>query len=275
MDIKKIDFSDVRLLMIGVVLLLVPVAFFALQMKGSSSDFSSQAMGRDLQVRRSSFNLGPTPGSTVGGGGGGGGGWSAPRPEAQEKAIQNELDQVYRKMMSPSSSRGKPAVPDLPGFSDADRQMFSAEINPTLGNARGFVAQGDFDQAEQGFRDALAQDPKNPFLQMHVFAGLAGMYQKMGKQDEYEKAFREYLAALGRLPEGYAGPMAKNIQQTADMLGAMMHQIDRVKLRLEIQKACAASGVQIDDGKAQEAMGKMLNLFPKANAISPQTGGQR
>jgi len=184
--LKKIDFSDIRILLLGLFLLIVPIAVFLLIIKtGGDDGFAASGAKERLNVARRGFSfvdhakkLNDLHAKTTG---------SVFTPEK----ANNEWDSVIKRI-----EETPPVIPNLEGLPPQARNIFEAQYNPKLFRAQMFMNKEKFDEATPCLLDILESDIDNSILKYTASLLLCEVYEKQGKKNEYEQEFNRMLKLM-------------------------------------------------------------------------------
>lgn len=204
--IKKLDFGDVRVLGAGILLLLLPIIFLAF-LSGSGGKKRAvvidQGRLEQMAARKNVFNFGlkqaesaiKTNKETVKTGSGT---WFSKK--TPEQAIADELRYAMQII-----ERSKPDYRFPSDFTSAQKQAYLAEHNESLTSGRGALEMGNYSEAERLLKAAYEEGTGNPFLMAYAMGELCSLYEKIGDLKALEGAFKLYMEAIGKMPEGFGG----------------------------------------------------------------------
>ena len=286
--LKKVDFSDIRILLVGVILLLIPVAFLLFTLsQDTRGGFGQSSAQERLMNRKAVFNFAPPaptsmaggPGGSSGVGGGGtgfpggssggagsygtgagaggglsGGGGPAYAPEAVNRELEEALKILER--------APQPEI-NIPGMTPDQKLGLQADLNPSYRKGCGQLEYNDLAAAEQAFRDAIDQSSNNPFLRMNALGGLVEVYHRQGRQKELGEALARFAEAVKNLPGGTVGDLPTVMKNAARLFEQMRTQIDPGKLSEALSKAGPLpQGVRVDAASIKAAVDQSLQNFP-------------
>jgi hypothetical protein len=201
--LKKIDFSDIRVLVVGLVLLLVPVLFiFYLSGGGEKGELSRQKI-KSMARRKNIFNyskkkkakrkgLGSKTGESKGSS------WFS--SESPEKKVERELEQAFKAV-----KRSKRSVSFPPGTTKVQKQSYLAETNQLICEGNGALENSNLPEAEKLFERAFDEARDNAFQKVYALGGLLEVYSQMNDKRKYEETFQKYMDWVNRLPRDVVG----------------------------------------------------------------------
>lgn len=205
-QLKKIDFSDIRLLVVALILLMVPVFFFfrvASKPKKVDSTFQEGIRGGKggfSFVQQSAVARQESPANL----------FVPPRVEEKWAAA---IQGIYQ----------APAVPDLSSYDPETRMAVEAQYNPELRQANMFINAGQDETAAQILEKMLDVDPENPFLKFLASSKLVKIYERMGKKDLVEKENKRLMEIMKGVPKwgatvGFIQSGVQSLSQSSEML---------------------------------------------------------
>jgi len=216
--LKTIDFSDVRLLYIALVLLLIPLLFFSEKAIGPQSGPSGSPIPREMApgVGKGGFSYVQKTIASHGGGGG-----SAPEiqnmfsPPGADKEWESAVNQISQEPVT---------VPDDPNLTPDGRKILEAEMNPEIRLARDFLERGKYAEAVPLLKKILEAETDNVYLKAIASSDLCAAYEALGKQAELEKEFKRFVQLIESLPKdgGFYAQLSEGLQALAsqkDSLG--------------------------------------------------------
>lgn len=265
--LKKLDLSDIRILLFGIVLLLLPLFFlFARLGVAEKSDFTRYSM-ETLANRKAVFNFG-LPGAA--GPSGAGGQATALRDptlgavrttgKGASQVTQQVKDELGEAMRLITRTKKKnTAFAHLP---DVQRDFLTAEVDPTLCAGNGALERGDLGEAERLFLQAVEESDKNPFLRAFALGGLCELYSRLQDPKKLEAAFKQYALAIGKLPGGMGGDMMGTLKNTFDMLRSMQETVDVGKVSQALANEPSGPGKNMTIQDLQRGAGEMRRAVP-------------
>ena len=199
--LKKIDPSDVRILVIGLVLLVIPVALFFFRTRPPEGGFAGSGLRDSLHTGRSGFSFVQQQEAGRGTKGG--------APPSLYKSAKG--DSEWRAAVE-AIARAPVELPSLEGMSLETKQIFAADLDPELRQGNAFLNSGQLPQAQQAYLAVLARDSDNPFLKFYASANLCTVYERLGQMEDLKKEFRRMVALMARLPKiGFEAELAKGL----------------------------------------------------------------
>ena len=258
--IKKVDFSDIRVLIAGLVLLLVPVFFILYLSSGSEKGELSRQKIKSMARRKNIFNyskkklakkksLGKKSGDK-------GSSWFS--SESPEKKAQRELEQAFKTVQ-----RSRRSVSFPPGTTNTQRQAYNAEMNPFICRGNGALENGKLSEAEQMFERALDESRDNIFQKVYALGGLMAVYKAKKDQKSYEKAFEQYMLWVGKLPPDYGGGDLKSAVKNAYLaLKHLQESADPAKVSQAIAKMKKPGEKILPQSEMKKGLSNVLERFP-------------
>lgn len=260
--IKKVDFGDVRVLLVGIVLLIVPLLFlYSISGSGKSRKFSQQRM-KTMVNRKSIFNFSggkkapmasagnrkaDTKAST---------GWF--ESDTPEKKVQRELESAFKVVQ-----RSRRSERFLSGMSSEQKSAYRAEHNPFMTEGNGELENGNLARAELLFQQAYDEANGNIFQKVYALGGLCEVYSKMGNQKKYEQAFRLFMEMVGQMPKNAGGGDLKALVRNAYMtLKQLKDSADPGKVSQELGKVDLVKNGKIQGSSVSRGLSKALAVFP-------------
>jgi tetratricopeptide (TPR) repeat protein len=259
--VKKIDFSDIRVLVVGLILLLVPVLFIFYLSSGSEKGELSRQKIKSMARRKNIFNYskkkiekkagsaGKTSGKT-------GSSWFS--SESPEKKVQRELEQAFKTVQ-----RSRRSVTFPPGTTHTQRQAYNAETNPLICRGNGALENGNLSEAAQMFERALDESRDNVFQKVFALGGLMSVYEAKNDRESYEKAFEQYMHWVGQLPPGYGGGDLRYAVKNAYMaLKHLQESADPAKVSQAIAKIKTPGESILPESEMKKGLSEALKVFP-------------
>ncbi len=259
--LKKIDMSDVRVLVIGVVLLIVPVAILFYFSSGGSSKKMSQEKMKTMVVRKNVFNFGSSQagsssGSSASNARGRGSGWFS--SSSPEKQVVNELEEAFKLVKRSKASERFP-----PGTTEEQKDAYRAEHHPTLVEGRGEMEKGNYLLAESLLLKAFEESAGNTFQQVYTMGALCELYELTQDQKKLEAAFKQFMDLVAKLPPDYGGgDLAASVRNAYMALKQLQDGADPAKVAQGLGDVEAVKQGAIPTGKVSQGLGKSLYSFP-------------
>ncbi|GAB4269723.1 MAG: hypothetical protein Kow0029_05940 [Candidatus Rifleibacteriota bacterium] len=259
---KKIDFSDLRILLIGVVLLIIPLIFLLMfSGSGKTKKFSQQRI-KTMVNRKSIFNFGNQRKDRISAGSSATtsqkktGGWFG--SESPEKKVQRELEEAMKIVQR---SRRNERFP--PGISREQREAYRAEHNPYITDGNGELERGNLAEAEKLFLLAYEEGKNNVFQQVYAIGGLLEVYSRMKDQKKYEEAFKIYMELVGKLPKDFGGgDLQASVRDFFLTLKQLKDAADPAKVSLELNKLKLVKDGTIPAENVSRGLSRSLAVFP-------------
>ncbi|MFZ5952406.1 MAG: tetratricopeptide repeat protein [Candidatus Rifleibacteriota bacterium] len=255
---SELDLSDFRLMFVGLLLLLLPLAYLY-WVTGSSQNQQQQRRYATNVSRQSAFNLTPGKNSLL----------SSPEAKKQSfsvsprvEKIDSELDRAWAKIQSTPRARNIPS--DVP---PETRQMIEAEDHEILTEGNTLLDSGDFAAAETAFEKAIKSSGGNPFVELYAWGGLMEAYEKTGNVIKFREAFSNYVKKAQELKHVY-GPMADNIARAQQMF-EQLAQADPAKIREHLLKHNLANQTNFTYDQLIKSLEETREWFP-SNLEEPE-----
>ncbi|RCK79465.1 MAG: hypothetical protein OZSIB_4219 [Candidatus Ozemobacter sibiricus] len=231
--LKKIDPSDIRILVIGLVLLVIPVVIFFLRTRAPEGGFAGSGLRESLHTGRRGFSFVQQQEADRGGRG--------PAPASLYKSAK--VDSEWRSAVE-TIARAPLELPNIEGMSLETKQVFAADLDPELRQANAFLNSGQLAKAQDLYLSVLARDTDNPFLKFYASANLCSVYERLGKTEELAKEFRRMVALMARLPKlGFEAELAKGLEFLRQ-IGPLMDKIQADgNTRLFVQQMLGEKGL--------------------------------
>ncbi len=259
--LKKIDMSDVRVLIAGVVLLIVPVlVLIYFSSSGNNKKISQQKM-KTMVARKNVFNFGSTQSGAAGSSGGGrgkgtGSGWFA--SSTPEKHVAYELEEAMKLVKRSRASERFP-----PGTNEEQKDAYRAEHYPLLVEGKGEIEKGNFALAETLLLKALEESGGNVFQQVYTVGALCELYELTQDKVKLEAAFKQFMDLVGKLPADYGGgDLAASVRNAYMALKQLQDSADPAKVALGLADVEAIKQGAIQGGKVSQGLRKSLYSFP-------------
>jgi len=257
--IKKVDLGDVKILMIGVILLIIPILFFLYTLSRSSKRDVITSTRDRLGMSRAAFSFerkaSQHPASR---------GASSARPSGTVSSPEEEWAKAFDRI-SKSKAYVPPQIAALP---PSKRKYYEAEMNTEIRTSNALIAQGRLDEARVICEEILKTENENEFLRFMASGNLCTIYDKKGDIQSLRKEFLRYLDLLETLKIN--GFTAKNVKAGYLAMNKML--MDFSKMRVdpvvrnhiqEIIKQNGAEGVTTVDGVLDDTLGYLKN-FPSS-----------
>ncbi|MBU1109699.1 MAG: hypothetical protein KKB51_23665 [Candidatus Riflebacteria bacterium] len=267
-SLEKFDFSDIRFLLTGLILLLIPILylFFFSGIKDKQSVTTRISFAEP--GKQSAFTLTSTVkvaaerAKSI-----------APAVNPKEITIEAELDRAWSRVQAVPRKYSLP--PDLP---KETRQMIEVEDDPMLAEANALFDEGDVVAAEKAYTAAIGSSGNNEFKELHAWGGLMEVYQLTNNKEKFKEAFKNYALTAQKLYKVY-GNMADDVSRAYEMF-EQVSRIDPGKLRELLTKANLTLGTKVSYDEFMSGISQTKDWYPKdmptAEPVSPysmQRGG--
>lgn len=257
-NLEKVDLSDTRLLVAGLILFLIPILWLLFfsgvreeQVKATRLSFSDPG-------KQSAFNLTTTsksPSSTAARA-------SAATVQPKTEKLEEELDRAWSRIQAVPRKLNIPA--DVPVET---RLMIEAEEDEMLCEGNALLDQSDLQAAEKAFIAAIGSADANTFKELYAYGGLMEVYQLSGNVAKFREAFANYVRCAQKLKDVY-GPLADNVARAYEMF-EQMGKIDSGKLREYLTRSNLSNGTSVSYEDFMKGINKTKEWFP-ANLESPE-----
>ncbi|MBU1108681.1 MAG: hypothetical protein KKB51_18540 [Candidatus Riflebacteria bacterium] len=255
--VKKVDMGDMRILVIGIILLIIPILFILFNFTRSSKNDVINSTRDRLGMSKAAFSFKRTasqhPASKSGAG---------PRVPAVQVSPEKEWSQAVDRI-----SKAKAYVPpQIAAMPKNDRKYYEAEMNNDIRNANMMISQRRFDEAQVICEEILRTESENEFLRFMASGNLCTIFDEKGDVPALRKEFLRYLDLLESLKIN--GFTAKNVKAGYLSMNKML--LDFGKIRVdplvrshvqEIIKQNNAEGVTNVDSVLDDTLGYLKN-FP-------------
>lgn len=254
---EDLDFNDVRLLIIGCLLLLLPLLYMMFVGRSADETQTPTRISITDMGRQSAFNLtslnGPA-GRTRNSG-------AAPVVAPKVEQIDNELDSAWQKIQA------VPRIHTFPSDTPVEtRQMIEAEDDPVICEANSLLDRCEFAAAEKYYRAAVSDAGANHFKELFAWGGLMEVYQLQGDVEKFREAFGNYAKTAQKLQHVY-GPLADNVARAYQMFDQVKN-IDSGKLREYLTRINLEKGTNVSYDDFIKGMNSTKQWFP-ANLPEP------
>ena len=255
---RKVELGDLKVLIIGLILLIVPVIVIISMVGNSSTEDLSRDHLMHMATRGSDFNFHDSnigvgnvraPHTTSG--------WFS--DASPEKQTELQLEDAMKSIQRSAVAR----VSRFENSSDKRLQEYGAEIDPDICNANGALDQGRLLEAEQYFSNAFKRGDSNIFLKLHAIAGLCEVYSRMKDKKKLEKAFQIYMNMVAQLPADMGGGnLRASVKNAYFMLKNLTNKSDPSKLTSGLLKCRLARSEGVNASIYKNGAKQMLNSFP-------------
>ena len=240
--IKEIDFSDIRLLIVGVVLLLVPVGYLIWTSRVSSLSHDATFLPKPAGTqKRKSFGFGEQPVAVAACNTRAVSPLEAIRAQDIDSSFQRSVDRVARQHGNPMIPAGVPAT---------TRYLYEAEAHTGLKRIERLLEDNDPRQAIVIAERILANET-NPITLLLASSYLCSAYEQLGMEEELRAEMVRLAAFFDKLPDfGFK----------ADLSTGMGHM---TKLHSTFSKMGR-------DSKVNEHIASLLSQEGASNHITPE-----
>lgn len=254
--LEDIDISDVRVLVIGLILLLIPISYLiytnVLSEKGLAKNSIDERIDKDRILfsfqRKQSEHLTTkaTRRNTV-------------------KPVESPERQWSEAVIRVNSSRRTipPRMADVP---PAQRMMYEAEMSTEIRVSNMLIAQKRFGEAREICLRILKTATDNDFLLFMASGNLCNIYEATGDKEALHNEFQNYLDLLEKLREH--GLPVGDIKTGYLAMKGLTSDLDKVRSDPAIRKVLtdmianrpAAEGLTAD--KILDKTDEMIRSFP-------------
>lgn len=256
--IKKVEMGDLKILVIGLVLLFVPIiGLMFLLGSDDDQDYIKEHL-QNMASRRSVFRF---PGAS--------GRNSAPRgyvkqggwfsDASPEKKTEMELEDAVKAVQRSSLDRAR----RFSSSSDPKKQAYAADMDPSICNARGALEVGRLAEAEKFYEEAFKRGDENIFLKLQAISGLCRVYNQMENLEKFEKAFQMYMDIVAKLPPGLGGgDLRASVRNAFLMLKKLKTKASSGKVSQAVLKNKLANKTGLNSSALKAGVEKALKFFP-------------
>jgi len=257
--IKKVDLGDMRILVIGLILLIIPILFLLYTVtRTSKKDVISSSRDR-LGMNRAAFSFQRTVSQHPASKGG-----SSAKAPATRVSPDKEWAQAFDRI-----SKAKAYIPpQIAALPPSQRKYYEAEMNTEIRNSNALISQGRLDEAQAICEEILKTENENEFLRFMASGNLCTIHDEKGDIQALRKEFLRYLDLLESLK--IRGFTAKNVKAGYLSMNKML--MDFSKMRVdpvvrnhiqEVIKQNGAEGVATVDSVLDDTLGYLKN-FPSS-----------
>ena len=267
--LEKFDFSDIRFMLVGLILLLIPILYLFFfsgitdkQAVTTRISFADPGKQSAFSITSTAKVAAPERMKSV-----------APAVQPRENTIEEELDRAWSRVQSVPRKYSLP--PDLP---KETREMIEIEDDPMLAEANALFDEGNMAAAEKAYTSALSSSDNNHFKELHAWGGLMEVYQLTGNKEKFKEAFKNYALTAQKLYKVY-GPLADDVSRAYEMF-EQVSRVDPGKLRELLTRANLTLGTKVSFEEFMSGISQTKDWYPKdmptAEPASPypmQRGG--
>jgi tetratricopeptide (TPR) repeat protein len=249
--LSKLDLSDVRLLLIGIVLFVIPM-FYLFFVVGIRDKTAVQRSYTQSPSRQSAFNLtssrskkaaaANSKNRSIG---------VSPRVDV----IEDELNRTWANIQKVPRRYNYPA--NLPRDT---KLMLEAEDSEILSEANSLLDGCDYEGAEKAYLEAIKNSGSNEFLELYALGGLMEVYQMTGNIIKFREAFGKYVNVAQQLKHVY-GPLADNIARAQQMF-EQLAKADPAKVREHLTRHNLANKTNVTYDEFIQSMDHTREWFP-------------
>lgn len=250
--LEKIDPSDVRVLVVGLVLLIIPVIFLLYQSRGPKGGFSSGTVKERLASGRGGFSFIQKSG---------GGKQAAAAVSAPPKVDKQWNDVVQRITSAPPPARM------FDGYPPTAKEYLQAQYDPRVRRANFLFEQGNQTEAAKILQAILEDETDNPFLHFAASHRLCRFYQANGMKELEEKEFTRLLEIMRRIPEmnniaQYMRGCMEFVRKSPDLVAKYSQN---PAVRQYLQEYMGRPGMPVGTG---QLMDQTSNILSNLNLLS-------
>ena len=257
-DISKIDPSDIRVLLVGVFLLLVPIAIFLFSLGSGSDDGFSGRNAKDRLVGRKggfSFNEQKSFGVAMNGP-------TGPKSIYESKTADKQWAAAAQAAMS-----NPRRLPTGLGLSPFGRMVLEADMDPDLRMANVFWENGHLEEAVALNKKILDRGSTNPAINFTASSNLCALYEKLGMKEELAKEFKRMIDLMEQLPDmgkGFQVSLKPGLQALAKIKGLMPKLGLDAKFQSALRGSLAENGLsgKLSPGEVMTQMQTDLDMIP-------------
>lgn len=250
--LEKIDPSDIRVLVVGLILLIIPVIFLLFQSRRPAGGFAVDGVKERLVSGRGGFSFiqksgGAKPASAVL--------YAPPKTEKQWN------DVVQRVISAPPPARM------FEGYPPTTKGYLEAQFDPRVRRANLLLEQGTPSEAVKILQELLEEETDNPFLHLTASQRLCRYYQANGMKELEEKEFMRLLEVMRRIPEmnniaQYMRGCLEFVRKSPDL---MAKYSEDPAIREYLQEYTSRQGMPLN---ANQLMNQTSNYMTNLNLLS-------
>lgn len=257
--LKKVDLGDMRILVIGVILLIIPVIFLFYSLGRSGKTDVVKSTRDRLGMSKAAFSFQRTASQHPAGKAG-----SGTKAPAAHVAPEKEWAQAVERI-----SRAPAYVPpQIAALPPSQRKYYEAEMHTAIRTANALISQNRLDEARAICEEILKTESENEYLRFMASGNLCTIYDEKGDVTALRKEFLRYLDLLESLK--IKGFETKNVKAGYLSMNKML--LDFGKLRAdpivrshigEVIKQNGAEGAATVDSVLDDTLGYLKN-FPSS-----------
>ncbi len=195
----KIDVSDIKFLILGIVLLIVPILIIFYVSSGSKRGGAINSAKSRLGMNKKAFSFtrvqkasyGQKPKNVAGGSFSSSGSSGRRGPSKPDDEWKAAVDRIMK-----AKAYIPPQVQALP---KEQRWYYEAEMNKDIRMANVYLAQGNLAQAKKLCKELLKSEPDNVVLRLMASGNLCEIYEREGDTNSLRKEFYRYLDLITKL----------------------------------------------------------------------------
>ncbi len=234
--IEEVDFSDIRLLVVGIFLVLLPLLillFYSEKAKNSESRTLKNLQQYSISKNRKGFSFTSNTPTTAGI-------FSKTPKFFSSKKSENEWEKAIKRTQEDNQLPAK--IRMLP---KDKRDFWEANMDPQIRMANYEMENGKFDHAMKLCEEILDRDSNNYLLKFQASGNLCKMYKLLGNEKAYEKEFQRYLSFLEKIkyPGFSAGPLTAGMKGMQKLVSSLPKMRVNPQVRASIEKAIAERGL--------------------------------
>jgi len=256
--IKKVDLGDMRILVVGIILLIIPILFLLYTVAGTGKKDVITSTRDRLGMSKSAFSFQRTASQHPASKG------ASAKTAAARVSPEKEWAQAFDRI-----SKAKAYIPpQIAALPPSQRKYYEAEMNTEIRTSNALIAQGRLDEARAICEEILKTESENEFLRFMASGNLCTIYDEKGDIQALRKEFMRYLDLLESLK--IKGFTAKNVKAGYLAMNKMLMDFSKVRVDpvvrnhiQEVIKQNGAEGVATVDSVLDDTLGYLKN-FPSS-----------
>jgi len=215
--IKKVDLSDLKVLIVGIVLLIIPVVFMLFIFnRGGGQKATSSAKDR-LGMHKTAFSFQRKASEHPAGKG------TVAAPSAKPVTPEKQWEAAFERIASAKAY----IPPQILALPPQERKYYEAEMNNEIRMANLLISQGRLNEAKALCDKILKTEHENEFLRFMASGNLCDIYDATGDVASLRKEFLRYLDLLESLKIN--GFEVKNVKAGFLAMNKMLLDFDKIR----------------------------------------------
>lgn len=215
--IKKVDLSDLKVLVIGIVLLIIPVFFMLFMFNRSGAQKATSSAKDRLGMHKTAFSFQRKASDHPAGKG------AVAAPASKPVTPEKQWEAAFERIASAKTY----IPPQIKALPPQERKYYEAEMNNEIRMANLLISQGRLDEAKALCDKILQTEHENEFLRFMASGNLCDIYDSRGDVASLRKEFLRYLDLLEGLKIN--GFEAKNVKAGYMAMNKMLLDFDKIR----------------------------------------------